>query len=235
MTVLNQNLLEGERFESKVLPSGVSRRKLLQGSGAACIGTAITMQDRYHPNNLNLRTAAAAEVDPVGTPDTTTEGHANTRPADPKDLPDYAPIPRDAFGPALNEQGYYVGQVERNLYWLTDGTYQSAFLTTPDGVVLFDAPPTIGHNIQRAVDEIASANGLTNKVTHLIYSHHHADHNGASSLFDNSVTRIGHEDTRRLLLRENDPARPAPEETFGDTRTVEFGGERIELTWLDTN
>ena len=54
-----------------------------------------------------------------------------------------------------NEHGYYVGQVERNLYWVTDGTYQCAFLTTPDGVVLLDAPPTIGHNIQRAIDEIA--------------------------------------------------------------------------------
>ena len=56
-------------------------------------------------------------------------------------LPDYAPIPRSALGPALNEQGYFVGRVERNLYWVTDGVYQSAFLTTPDGVVLFDAPP----------------------------------------------------------------------------------------------
>ena len=47
-------------------------------------------------------------------------------------LPDYAPVPRSALGPALNEQGYYVGRVERNLYWITDGTYQSAFLTTSD-------------------------------------------------------------------------------------------------------
>src|SRR5260221_9912720 len=107
-------------------------------------------------------------------------------------LPDYAPVPQWAGGPAINDQGYYVGRVERNLYWVTDGTYQAAFLTTSDGVVLFDAPPTIGNNIQRAVDEIAAANGVTNKVTHLIYSHHHADHGGASSLFDKNVTRIGH-------------------------------------------
>ena len=62
----------------------------------------------------------------------------------PVDLPDYAPIPPSALGPALNDQGYYVGRVERNLYWVTDGVYQSAFLTTADGVVLFDAPPSIG-------------------------------------------------------------------------------------------
>jgi len=150
-------------------------------------------------------------------------------------LPDYAPIPRTALGPALNEQGFYVGRVERNLYWITDGVYQSAFLTTRDGVVLLDAPPTIGRNIQRAVDQIAAENGVSNKVTHLVYSHHHADHGGASSLFSKSVTRIGHEETRRLLLRDNDPARPAPEETFADRRTLEIGGERIDLAWLGSN
>src|SRR6266516_1505067 len=98
-------------------------------------------------------------------------------------LPDYAPVPQSALGPALNEQGYYVGRVERNLYWVTDGTYQSAFLTTADG----------------------------------------------------DVARIGHEETRTLLLRDDDPARPAPEETFQDRRTLEIGGERIELAWHGTN
>ena len=123
------------------------------------------------------------------------------------DLPDYAPVPPSSLGPALNDQGYYVGRVERNLFWVTDGTYQSAFLTTRDGVVLFDAPPTIGHNLRRAVDEMATAEGVTNTVTHLVYSHHHDDHTGASSLFDSNVVRIGHEETRRLLLRDNNEVR----------------------------
>jgi len=151
------------------------------------------------------------------------------------DLPDYAPIPRSALGPALNDQGYYVGRVERNLYWVTDGVYQSAFLTTRDGVVLFDAPPSIGHNLRRAVDEIAAANGVSNRVTHLVYSHHHADHAGAASLFDGDVVRVGHEDTRRLLLRDDDPGRPAPEVTFADRYTLEVGGERAELAWHGPN
>ena len=151
------------------------------------------------------------------------------------DLPDYAPIPRSALGPALNDQGYYVGRVERNLYWVTDGVYQSAFLTTADGVVVFDAPPSIGGNIRRAVDEIAAANGVTNRVTHFVYSHHHADHGGAASLFGGDVVRIGHEETRRLLLRDDDPARPAPEVTFADRYTLQVGGERAELAWHGPN
>jgi glyoxylase-like metal-dependent hydrolase (beta-lactamase superfamily II) len=150
-------------------------------------------------------------------------------------LPDYVPVPRSALGPPLNEQGYHVGRVERNLFWVTDGTYQSAFLATGDGVVLFDAPPTIGHNLRRAVDEIAEAEGTTNKVTHLVYSHHHADHAGAANLFGDDVVRIGHQETRRLLLRDNDPTRPAPDVTFGDAHTLRVGGERVELTFHGPN
>ena len=85
-------------------------------------------------------------------------------------MPDYAPIPPSALGPAVNAQGYFVGRVQKNLYWVTDSTYQAAFLTTRDGVVLFDAPPTIGHNLQRAIDEVASANGVPGKVTHIVNS-----------------------------------------------------------------
>jgi glyoxylase-like metal-dependent hydrolase (beta-lactamase superfamily II) len=45
-------------------------------------------------------------------------------------------------------------------------------------VVLFDAPPAIGHNLQRAIDEVASASGVPGTVTHIVYSHHHAQVTG---------------------------------------------------------
>ena len=93
-------------------------------------------------------------------------------------LPDYAPVPRTALGPALNDQGYHVGRVERNL---------------------------------------------------------HADHTGASSLFEGNVVRIGHQETRRLLVRDDDPTRPPPTETFTDHRTLDLGGEPIELAWHGAN
>jgi glyoxylase-like metal-dependent hydrolase (beta-lactamase superfamily II) len=158
-----------------------------------------------------------------------------TSPASGDGLPDYAPVPPSARGVALNDQRYYVGRVERNLFWVTDGVYQSAFLATADGVVLFDAPPSIGPNLRRAVDEVTAAEGTSNVVTHLVYSHHHADHAGAAALFEGGVTRIGHEGTRELLLRDNDPGRPAPEVTFADRYTLEVGGERVELAWHGPN
>jgi glyoxylase-like metal-dependent hydrolase (beta-lactamase superfamily II) len=90
-------------------------------------------------------------------------------------------------------------------------------------------------NLQRAVNDVAAAEGVSNTVTHLVYGHHHSDHAGASSLFGSDVTRIGHEETRRLLLRDNDPAKPAPDETFSDQRTLSIGGERIDLAWHGSN
>jgi hypothetical protein len=41
-------------------------------------------------------------------------------------LADYVTVPAAALGPALNEQGYLVGRVERTRLWVTDGTYRSA-------------------------------------------------------------------------------------------------------------
>jgi hypothetical protein len=52
---------------------------------------------------------------------TATTANAKGAPA----LPDYAPVPPSALRPDLNEQGCSVGRVERNLFWVTDGTYQS--------------------------------------------------------------------------------------------------------------
>ncbi|WIY01016.1 hypothetical protein QRX60_44420 [Amycolatopsis mongoliensis] len=44
-------------------------------------------------------------------------------------LPGYAPIPAGSVGPALNADGYFVGQIKGNLYWVTDSYYQAMFLT----------------------------------------------------------------------------------------------------------
>jgi glyoxylase-like metal-dependent hydrolase (beta-lactamase superfamily II) len=187
---------------------------------------------------LNRRSFLARSAAIAASPAVATlAGGALVEPASADTLPDYAPIPPSALGPALNAQGYFVGRVERNLYWVTDGTYQAAFLTTRDGVVLFDAPPTIGHNLQRAINDIASSTRVSNRVTHIVYSHHHADHVGASGLFGRRVVRVGHVETKRLLARDSEAAVPVPlpDVTFETHRRLHIGGERIDLAWPGTN
>ena len=177
------------------------------------------------------RGAAIAAVPAVAT----LAGGALAQPASADTLPDYAPIPPSALGPAVNAQGFYVGRVEKNLYWVTDATYQAAFLTTRDGVVLFDAPPTIGHNLQRAIDQIASANGVSNKVTHIVYSHHHADHLGASSLFGKTWSGSGRPRPRSCWPATTTPPGPLPDVTFDTSYALRVGGERVDLAWHGTN
>jgi glyoxylase-like metal-dependent hydrolase (beta-lactamase superfamily II) len=168
-------------------------------------------------------------------PGTAQAAAGTTRAADGPDLPDFAPVPSQAFGPALNEKGYYVGRIGGALYWVTDGSYQAMFLATCEGVVLVDAPPTMGHNLQRAIDDVTGPLGLPNRVTHLVYSHSHADHIGAAGLWGKDVERIGHVENRRLLRRDADPQRPVPTTVFEDRLTVEVGGEHLELAYHGPN
>jgi hypothetical protein len=77
----------------------------------------------------------------------------------------FAPIPPGALGPSLNSDGYFVGNIHGDLYWVTDSVYKAIFLTTREGVVLVDAPPTIGHNLLRAVNAVTQANGRPSNIT----------------------------------------------------------------------
>ena len=151
------------------------------------------------------------------------------------DLPDFLPIPRASLGPAVNADGYHVDRIKGNLYWVTDSFYQAMFLTTRDGVVLVDAPPTIGHNLQRAIDDVTKVNGRPNKVTHLVHSHFHADHVGASGIFGKNVERVAHKETARLLREARDPNRPVPTTTFDDHYTLRVGGETLQLDYHGPN
>ena len=195
-----------------------------------------TPQSATHPNRRGfleiaaLVAAAPAAAAILGATPASAADAASTG-----DLPSFAPVPPSAFGPALNPDGYFVGQIKDNLYWVTDGFYQSMFLATAHGVVVVDAPPTIGHNLLRAIKHVTSRTGTPSTVTHLVYSHFHADHIGASSIFGDDVVRVGHEQNRRLLLEANDPHRPAPTLTFKDRHVLEFGTDRLELAYHGPN
>jgi glyoxylase-like metal-dependent hydrolase (beta-lactamase superfamily II) len=95
---------------------------------------------------------------------------------------------------------------------VTDGVYQSMFVVTSSGVVVVDAPPSIGANLTKAIAEVTAL-----PVTHMIYSHSHTDHIGSSTVFPDAIPIIAHEETKRLLVRSADPNRRIPTVTFSDT------------------
>lgn len=123
--------------------------------------------------------------------------------------------------------GYGVTKVADQFYVVTDGIWQSGFLATQDGVVLFDAPASFGAKLPGIVRSITDW-----PITHLIYSHAHQDHTGAAGTLKRaipSLTIIAHEQVGAYLLDMADPNRPIPNETFRGSRTLKVGNQVIEL------
>jgi len=153
----------------------------------------------------------------------------------------YAAIPDAAFGPAVNpEKGYYVEELSDGLYWMTEGTYQVMFLTTGEGVIVVDAPPSIGKNVLKAIEEVTDE-----PITHVIYSHSHADHIAAASMYPEDAVYIAHRDTAANLRGSYEDyefgmflggsAVPEPTVTFTDTYTLEVGTQTLELEYKGPN
>src|SRR5580693_4012176 len=140
-----------------------------------------------------------------------------------------APVPPPAKGPAIPKSGYLVEEIGDRVFWLTDGLYQMIFMTTAEGVVAVDAPPTIGRNILRAIATVTKSD-----VTHAIYSHHHADHTGAMILYK-GARFYAQSEVADLLRQTRDPNRPLPDVTFADRLTVQAGEDRVELAYHGPN
>ncbi|MEU0008188.1 MBL fold metallo-hydrolase [Streptomyces sp. NPDC006314] len=142
----------------------------------------------------------------------------------------YAPVPPTARGPRIPSKGYLVQEIRDRLFWITDGTYQMMFLVTGEGVVVVDAPPTLGHNILRAIAEVTDE-----PITHVVYSHHHADHIGAAGIYPTTAVRIAHEQTRHLLREVRDPNRPQPTRVVSDSYRLEVGDQVLQLRYKGPN
>ncbi len=125
------------------------------------------------------------------------------------------------------EKGYFVVEIANGLYWLNDFAYQVMFLTTGEGVIVVDVPPSMGENILNAIAEVTDE-----PVTHVIYSHIHKDHIGAANIFPDTVTIIAHKDTATHLAMKNDPGRPVPTIPFDDTYTLSVGDQILELSYV---
>ncbi|MEB3229865.1 MAG: MBL fold metallo-hydrolase [Leptolyngbyaceae bacterium] len=136
-------------------------------------------------------------------------------------------LPSNAIGPTIPaEKGYLVEEIQDDLYWVTDGLYNAMFLVYDTGVVVVDAPPTIGENYLKAVQEVTDK-----PITHLIYSHSHTDHIGAAYLFPDNVEIIAQEETAQILARRQDSRRPLPTTTFRETYTLTLGDQILELAY----
>lgn len=140
----------------------------------------------------------------------------------------YFDIPASAQGPAVDPaKGYRLQDFGNGLYMITDNVFQSMFLVYDHGVVVMDAPHAYATKIPQAIKEVAG----DKPITHLIYSHFHADHIGGTKALGDVPVIIAQNETLRLLKRDADPKRPLPTVTFADKYTLHVGEQLLELTY----
>ena len=171
---------------------------------------------------------------------------------------DQLAIPEAAKGPTIPpEKGYLVEEIRGGLYWVTDGSYNTMFLVTDEGVVAIDAPPAIGANYLKAIAEVTDK-----PIKYVIYSHSHLDHIGAAaSIFPENATYIAHEKVAEELQRAHQELQasaavgnnntqfppmqlpafnvsqlpPIPTETFAQNYTLQVGNQTLELSYHGNN
>jgi len=123
--------------------------------------------------------------------------------------------------------GYAVKSFGGGVYVISDNGWQSAFLVTDEGVIVFDAPASFGKNIPAAVAKVTDK-----PVKILVYSHSHKDHIGGSAALKNipDLQIVALEGVSDFLKEMNDPDRLLPNVTFKMAKTIKLGGETVELT-----
>ena len=158
----------------------------------------------------------------------TNQGYPQLSPELIQEIKGYAPVPAAEVEQTLQipESGYLVKQLKEGIYLLTDGSWQSLFVTTGKGVIVVDAPRSFTPFIQQAIK------GATDEpVKYFIYSHAHQDHVSAAHLFSGipDVKILAHELTAQLLKKAADPNRPVPTVTFKERVSLRLGNKLIEL------
>jgi glyoxylase-like metal-dependent hydrolase (beta-lactamase superfamily II) len=146
------------------------------------------------------------------------------------ELPYYAPLLPQAKArawPVDPQQGYMVREITPNIFITTDGGYQSLFVTTGNGVVLFDAPRSFAQHIVRAVADVTKQ-----PIVMLVYSHIHVDHIGGAGLIlqqNPKIKIVAEEGVARFLSEQKDPNRPVPTSVFKDHETLTLGSMTAKL------
>jgi len=140
----------------------------------------------------------------------------------------FAPVLDFARGPDIPESGYRLTELGGGAFGITSGLVNTMFLVTKRGVVVVDAPPDLGGKLLIGIEEVTPK-----PVTHLIYSHAHADHIGSAHLLARDGLKVlAHELTARFIKEAHDDNRLAPNETFSGARCeLSIDGERLILEY----
>ena len=117
-----------------------------------------------------------------------------------------------------------ISQIQGDLYRFQHNSHYNVFLVTSAGIVVTDPISKEAASwLKQELDQRFEV-----PVTHLIYSHDHADHISGGDVFGEDVVVIAHQLTKEAIIRENRQV-PLPEITFDNNYQLNIGGQTVEL------
>ena len=117
--------------------------------------------------------------------------------------------------------------MEGGAYVVSNTGYNSMFLVTGEGVIVVDAPPSIGTKINDAIAEVTNE-----PVKYLVYSHAHKDHSGGAYVLPVEAEIVSQKDTLGLLKIANDTDRPLPTQIFDNETMITLGNATLRLFYV---
>jgi glyoxylase-like metal-dependent hydrolase (beta-lactamase superfamily II) len=141
---------------------------------------------------------------------------------------------RSAINGSIKSAFLEINTPERGLTRLADGLYtykwfgyRTAFVTTSEGVILFD--PLNADAAAKVSEEIARV-APNPTIRYVIYSHSHSDHTGGASKIPGKPIILAHAKAAAAIAERPDPEVVAPTETFdGENKSIVLGGVTVEL------
>ena len=119
-----------------------------------------------------------------------------------------------------------IEQIEGDVYRFQNNFHFAMFVVTDEGIVVTD--PINAEAVQWLKAELASR--FDQPVTHMIFSHSHADHASGGQGWG-SIEVIAHEEMpKHVKIGAVDTAMPTT--TFSDEHSFELGGKTFESTYL---
>lgn len=119
-----------------------------------------------------------------------------------------------------------ISNVKGDVYRFQNNFHFAMFVVTSDGIVVTD--PINADAVGWLKEELAKQ-FPGKRVTHMVYSHSHGDHNSGGQAWGDGIEVIAHANTAKNL-KEGQTAMPT--RTFNDKLKFETGGKSFEITYL---
>jgi len=130
--------------------------------------------------------------------------------------------------PQAAQSGSELRRIADDVYMFRDGTYQTLFIVTDDGVIAAD-PIGLRNPAVPPLYREAIASVTNQPVRYVVYGHDHNDHITGGYVFADTAQFVSQQLAAPRVAALNDDRTPVPTITFDDHMTLELGGKTVEL------